>query len=379
MRVLFVIRSLDSGGGAERQLGQLARGLAARGHGVAIAVMYAGGALEQELEERHGVQILRLAKASRWDMVPFARRSIRMARAFNPDLVHGYMSGANELALFLGTALRRPTAWGIRVSDQDFGDYSRFREAVFQLGIHLARFPALIIANSSKGREFHLAKGFPADRFEVVPNGIDLARFTRNALRGAEWRGRHDVHASAPLIVLPARLDPMKDHRTFIEAARLTSTVRPDVRFLALGRGSEAERAALGALVRDAGLTDRVAFQPDESRVEDLYNAADIVTLTSAFGEGFPNVLGEAMSCARMCASTDAGDAKIVIGDAGRIVPVRAPEALSQAWLDLLTLSAADRAELERHARQRIEQNFGIELLIDVTLRHFEAALARAR
>ncbi len=379
MRVLFVIRSLDSGGGAERQLGQLARGMAARGHAVAIAVMYAGGALEQELEERHGIQILRLAKRSRWDTLTFARRSIRMARAFAPDLVHGYMSGANELALFLGTALRRPSVWGIRVSDQDFGGYTRFREAVFQAGIQLSRFPALIIANSNKGREFHLAKGFPAEHFEVVPNGIDLARFTRNALRGAEWRVHHDVAAASQLIVLPARLDPMKDHRTFIEAARLTAAVRKDVRFLALGRGSEAERAALGALVRDAALVDRVAFQPDETRVEDLYNAADIVTLTSAFGEGFPNVLGEAMSCGRMCASTDAGDAKVVIGDAGRIVPVRSPEALSQAWLELLALSSDTRADLERRARQRIEENFGTELLIDVTLRHFEAALARAR
>ena len=130
-------------------------------------------------------------------------------------------------------------------------------------------------------------------------------------------------------------------------------------------------------MVRECGVTDRVDFLPDESRVEDLYNAADIVTLTSAFGEGFPNVLGEAMSCARMCASTDAGDAAIVIGDAGRIVPVRSPQALSQAWLDLLAQSPADRADLERRARARIEEHFGTELLIDITLRHFEAALAR--
>ena len=102
MRVLFVIRSLNTGGGAERQLGHLARGLVARGHGVAIAVMYPGGALEHELEERDGIQILRLAKRSRWDTVSFAYRSLGMARAFNPDIVHGYMSGANELALFLG-------------------------------------------------------------------------------------------------------------------------------------------------------------------------------------------------------------------------------------------------------------------------------------
>lgn len=379
MRVLFVIRSLNTGGGAERQLGHLARGLTARGHGVAIAVMYPGGTLEQELEERHGIPILRLAKRSRWDTVTFAYRSISLARAFNPDIVHGYMSGANELALFLGAALRRPTVWGIRVSDQDFGDYTRFRELVFQLGIPLSRFPALIIANSNKGREFHLAKGFPAARFEVVPNGIDLARFTRNALRGAEWRVQHQVEASTQLIVLPARFEPMKDHRTFIEAARLTAAAREDVRFLALGRGSETQRGALDVLVRECGVADRVSFQPDESRVEDLYNAADIVTLTSAFGEGFPNVLGEAMSCARMCVSTDAGDAKVVIGDAGRIVPVRSPDALSKAWLELLALTPAHRADLERRARSRIEENFGTELLIDVTLRHFEAALARSR
>jgi glycosyltransferase involved in cell wall biosynthesis len=378
MRPLFLIRSLDTGG-AERQLVQLALSLAERDIEVGIATMYGGGALEGELSRRQNVSLFDLRKKGRSDVGPFLVRAYSVAKSFKPDLVHGYMSGANELALALGTVLRVPTAWGIRVSDQHFDEYSTFREAVFRVGVLLSRFPSLIVANSFAGRAFHVGRGYPASRFIVIPNGIDVARFRPDSEAGRRWRDMHRIRDGEHLISLPARLDPMKDHSTFLAAARIALKMQPDLKFLAVGRGSEAETSALRARISAEGLENAVGLIPSEQRVEDLYNASDVVTLTSAFGEGFPNVIGEAMACGRRCISTAAGDASVVIGEAGVVVPIREPDALAAAWVAMIRQSPAQRQLLEAKAQQRIHEHFTIEMLTTETIRRLDKLVARQR
>ena len=376
MRILFVIRSLESGGGAERQLCQLADALAARGVAVAIAVMYDADVTHRFMSPGHGVELLDLGKQSRWDIIPFTRRCLKLAREFKPDLVHGYMSGANELALLIGRVLGKPVVWGIRVSDQDFSDYSLFRRTVFKIGCLLSGLPDLIIANSYKGRDFHVERGFPAARVIVVPNGIDVVRFRRDVESGVAWRLKHSIDPDIPLIVLPARFDPMKDHETFLRAVAEVEKSGLVLQYVAIGRGSPDEKRRVRAQIEAHGVSHRVRLLVDEANVESVYNAADIVTLTSAFGEGFPNVLGEAMACGRVCVSTDVGDAAVVIGDVGWIVPIRDPAQLARAWKELLALSPNARLELETQARLRIEEKFGIGILADSSLEQF-ASIAR--
>jgi hypothetical protein len=144
LRVFFIIRSLDTGG-AERQLVTLSRELAARGHAVAIATMYDGGALEAQLAP--GVTHFPLHKAGRWDLLRFGRAASAAVAAFRPDILHGYMAGANEIAMALAVRHGGRVVWGVRVSDQPFTDYSRFRQRIFQIGCRLSHRADLIIAN----------------------------------------------------------------------------------------------------------------------------------------------------------------------------------------------------------------------------------------
>src|SRR5204863_3912623 len=131
------------------------------------------------------------------------------------------------------------------------------------------------------------------------------------------------------------------------------------VRFVLIGAGAETANTALRELI-PAELSDRVTLLGECADMARLYAALDIVSLTSAYGEGFPNVLGEAMACGVPCVATDVGDAAVLIGDTGLVVPPRDPGALATGWCRLADFGADDRAALGGRARARIVGHYDI-------------------
>ena len=95
-----------------------------------------------------------------------------------------------------------------------------------------------------------------------------------------------------------------------------------------------------------------------------LTAALDIAASSSSGGEGFPNVLGEAMSCAVPCVATDVGASAWIIGDTGRCVPARNPQALAQSIADLIGVGAPARQELGRRARERVIDRFSLSSVV---------------
>ena len=87
----------------------------------------------------------------------------------------------------------------------------------------------------------------------------------------------------------------------------------------------------------------------------------DAVVLSSAFGEGFPNVIGEAMASALPTVVTDVGDAAELVGPAGLVVPPRAPNALAEAMLTIAGESPDERTRGGETARRRIACDFSLD------------------
>jgi glycosyltransferase involved in cell wall biosynthesis len=156
-----------------------------------------------------------------------------------------------------------------------------------------------------------------------------------------------------------ARYDPMKDHATFISAAKKLSASFPDVCFILVGRGVTEANSEIMQRIQRNGLESQTMLLGEREDIPHLLQAFDINTLCSK-GEGFPNVIGEAMASGIPCVATDTGDAAHVMGNTGRVIPIGDSHALVRAWTDLLALPPEKRSDLGLAARKRVQENFSI-------------------
>jgi len=355
-------------GGAERQVVELLKVIDKRSIDICAATFYGTGPLRRELQGLPGVRLWNLRKRGRWDVVPFLLRAVRLARRVRPDVIHGYQGFPNLLTLILGWVTGARTVWGMRASNMDMRRYDWLRRIEAALETLCARAADLIIVNSEAGRRYHVARGFPEERTIMIPNGIDVERFRPDAKARTRMRWAWGVGGSDRLIGLICRLDPMKDHATFLAAAKLLADERPEVRFICVGDGPSEYASGLHALAARLGLERRVFWKPQTDEIAPVYAALDVLTSTSRYGEGFPNVVAEAMATGVPCVVTDVGDSAFIVGDTGIVVPVGHPQALAAAWRRLLDEQTGPRPLPREDARERIVRLFGLEALGTRTL-----------
>ena len=106
-----------------------------------------------------------------------------------------------------------------------------------------------------------------------------------------------------------------------------------------------------------------------------MLNAFDIATLTSAYGEGFPNAVGEGMATGLPCVTTDVGDAASIVGDIGAVVPIASPAELAAAWRWLVEMSGPARRLVGEAGRNRILARFPRKEMVSETSRQLRSVL----
>ncbi len=342
---MHVINGLAAGG-AEAQLAQLLLAGGRFAEGALTVSLTAGGAWAGRLRAA-SLPLVELGMARGRPSLAGLNTLVRLIRTERPSVVQGWMYHANLAALtslaLSGQRRRTRLIWGLRATDLDLGAYGLSTRMAVRLGALLSAAPDVVIANAHAAGAAHQRLGFRPRRFAVVPNGIDAGRFRPDPALRRAVRAELGLGPEVPVVAHVARVDPMKDHATFLAALdRLGNVVA-----IMVGAGTESLADRPGLL--------KLGVRDD---VERLLAAADLFVSSSAFGEGFSNALGEAMAAGLPVIATEVGDARRVVGDAGVIVPPRDPAALARAIADILALPVAARKALGMAARRRIEQEF---------------------
>lgn len=279
-----------------------------------------------------------------------------------PDVLQTWLYHADLLGVLGATLVRTPLVWNIRSTLHH--DLGHVVEVVAKLCAWLSRVPAGVVTNSETAKVMHSQLGYRPKQWMVIPNGFDTERFSPDpAARRAVCR-ELGVSDDSVLIGLVARFHPMKDHQTFLRAAGLLGQRNQEPHFVLIGRGITSDNATLRESIKASGVGDCVSLLGERADLSRLTSALDIATCCSTYGESFPNVIGEAMACAVPCVVTDIGDAARIVGDTGRVIPSRDPQALASAWQELIELGPEGRRELGWRARGRIVERYSLDSVV---------------
>jgi|GEM_PF-475649 len=354
---LFIIPSLEPGG-AERQLIALANALANDGASIHVAVFYGRGQLEPSLSSK--VQLHCLAKRGRWDIFPFSQRLIGLVREIQPAAIYSFLGVPCIISVLLSPFFPRiKVVWSVRASNVDLSQYDWLHRVCYFLETRLSRFPDHIVVNSNAGRDYSIQQGFSHESISIVYNGIDTNLFKPDRAKGMPLREQWCPSQDHLLIGIVARLEPMKDHETFLQAVKLAVQEDNDLCFVCIGDGPSGVQ--LKRLSNQLGIAGGLVWAGVQTDMPAVYNALDVCCLSSAYGEGFPNVLGEAMSCDVPCVTTDVGDAAFVVGHTGIVVPIRNPEALASAILQ--TVKRIRNGNIPK-TRTKVEEDYSLERMV---------------
>jgi glycosyltransferase involved in cell wall biosynthesis len=350
--VLHVITGLGPGG-AEGVLARLVS--AARDEAVRSVVvsLTAGGARRAEIEAE-GVPVFDLGLGRGQARFSAIGRLAGIIRRYRPRVLQSWMYHADLLALmslyWSGRRRRTRLYWGVRCSDMQGQHYTpRFR-LVRAACARMSNLPDAVVANSHAGKAVHIGLGYATRNFVVVLNGIDVQRFRPCLERRQAMRRSLGLPDHARVAITAARVDPMKGYDVLAEAARRT----PDLHFIVAGAGTDT-----------FGFPANVYPLGHRSDLPALLPAADMLLSTSLFGEGFSNSIAEGMAAGLVPLVSDVGDARLIVGECGRLVPPGDAGALVAALKSVASTGVdALRAEGLR-ARERIVAHFSVARMVD--------------
>jgi glycosyltransferase involved in cell wall biosynthesis len=260
---------------------------------------------------------------------------------------------------------RAPVVWGIRNSNLDVMHSRRSTRWTVKICALLSRWvPRRIVSCSETARRIHAGLGYAAARMLVIPNGFNLDQFCPDPQARVSVRQELGISPGARLVGLVARFDPQKDHRGFVEAAARIRARLLDAHFLLCGEGVTWDNPVLAGWIGAQGLRDHFHLLGGREDIPRLSAALDVACSSSAYGEAFSNVLGEAMACGVPCAVTDVGDSAYIVGSTGKVVSPNDAQALAGAVVELLELPADRRRELGEAARRRMQEKFDIRAVV---------------
>ena len=364
MKILHIITGLSTGG-AEMMLYKLVSKMDLDKFEIQVISLTGIGPIGKKIEDL-GIPVRALGMKRG---VPDPRMVFKLARwlkKYTPDIIQTWMYHSDLVGgLAAKLAGNIPVVWGIRHSNLDSEGNKRTTIWTAKTCARLSRWlPVKIVCCSEASRMVHTALGYDPDRMVVIPNGFDLNLFKPDLEEGTLLRQELGIPEDTIIIGMVGRFDPQKDHLNFIKAAALLHTETKDVQFLLCGDDITWENYQLSSWIKDSNLSKYFHLLGRRNDIPRIMTALDIASSSSSYGEGFPNIVGEAMACGVPCVVTDVGDSALIVGDTGIVASPKDPNALALAWKELIEIGRDKRQKLGHDARLRIGEKFSLPSIV---------------
>ena len=364
MKCLQIITDLSVGGAEKALFNLLNNGLSTMHDSYVISLM-SDGALEMPIRKL-GVTVKTLGMAQGRLSTRALNKLRKIVKNIQPDVIQGWMYHGN-LAASLATYLSHNSpvlVWNIRQTLYNLNNEKHMTRWVIRSNRILSKYPESILYNSQLSRSQHETFGFFSKTGKVIPNGIDLKIFNPDQDTKNIVRDEVGIPRNALVVGHVARFHAMKDHKNFLKAAVALVKRHQHVYFIMLGKNIEKDNEELLPFITPE-LSNKLLMLGEYQNVARLLKTIDIFCMSSAWGEAFPNVIGEAMATGVPCVTTDVGESANIVDNTGIIVPPNDNVALYTGLEEMLIMQPDKRTALGTAASKRIRQNYSIESIVN--------------
>ena len=361
-RVLHIITDLNTGG-AEMMLYTVFNYLNNKDLESSIIVLMGKSSLSDKFD-RLGINIeyLYLDK----EKIPNIQSLIRLysyTKMLKPEIIHGWMYHSNLAALFLKIILPKNIKiyWNIRQTLYKIEYEKYFSRLVIKISAFFSRYINKIIYNSVVSKEQHEKYGFSGMNSVIIYNGFDVNIFKPNKSKGEKLRAQYGIPNNSVIVGHIARFHPMKNHKMVIQLASRILNEHKNVWFILVGNNVDKNNKELVDLIIENKIKSRLLMLGEQNLISDLFSSIDILISLSSWGEGFPNVIGEAMCSGLPIVATDVGESRMIVGEYGSIVE---PNNIIDAVREIneyIDMDRSNRNRLGLKGRDFIIKHFSIE------------------
>ena len=338
MKIMHMIPSLE-GGGAERQLVNLAIEQAINGKDVHIAVRR-GGVHLSAIIDCSQISLHELGNLRGLSPLLFIR-IIRLLYRIRPDIIQTWLPQMDVIAGLAASFLGIPWVLSERTSG---GGYESIK-ALGWLRVLVAKFSSAIVANSGGGRDYWIKQMISPTRIWVISNAIDEERVSKWTSYSLIEKPRvKNIHS----FLVVGRLSEEKGVRDVIAAAAL---LPENINFRIDITGNGGLREGLVDYVNELGLSSKISFNPyDENWWSKLSDVIALISMSRY--EGFPNVVLETVVFGCLVIVSDIPAHREILADnAAFFVPINEPVILASRMMEVLTDPSA--AQLKSKAAKK--------------------------
>ncbi len=373
MKVMFLETSLRIGG-TESVVTQLIERFDPKKVRPVLCCFYEPGILGERLIKK-GFKVYHGLAKNRADL----GLGLRLFRLLREEKIDVLFIINQPLTQFWGTACAMFAQVPVRITAiRSTGKINRIRR---RLWINDFTFPWITRVTALSGmHKSYLVKEEHIDprKIEIIPNGVDLARFSRNGTP-ASFKTSLGLPENSPVVGIVAMLRPEKAHDVFLKAAQKVLSKVPEAHFLIVGEGPE--RPGLEALAKELKIDSQVHMIGARNDVPDLLKLFDIGVLSSnPVVETLSNAVLEYMAAAKPVVATRVGSLpeQVDEGKTGFLVESGNPETLADKMIRLLQDPALAK-QMGEAGRKRVEKHFTLEQMVNQTEALFERLLAEKR